>query len=170
MQGEDVVLQCAAITKSRRYGTMVPNQNAALRVTMWERLAADLSEDFMRQVTRNLFGAPVPEADSLLFVEHVNANRQVLEHGPVDGRIFKKRGHDSPVRLSAERAGNFRGALAAVLATNSRRRTRPGIQLVPEFRGLEDGHLTAKSRADHRKRPVLPQCRQIRNRLRQRGR
>ena len=113
VQRKDMILQCAAIAKSGRYGATISRKNAALRITMWQRLAGDLSDDFVRRIARYLFCTPVPKADTLLLVEHVNTNRQVLEREPADCRIFEKVRHVSPVRLSAERAGNFRGAVAA---------------------------------------------------------
>jgi hypothetical protein len=73
---------------------VVAGQNPALRVTVRERFATDLSHDLVGEESGNLFGTAVPEADAMLPVQDINANREVLQHGPVQSRIFEKRRHD----------------------------------------------------------------------------
>ena len=71
---------------------------------MRKGFTTDLSHHFVRQVASDLLRSTVPEPHPLLPVQHINANRQVLQHQSVNCRIFKKPRHDWPYRLSARKA------------------------------------------------------------------
>lgn len=55
-------------------------------------LGAGPSNNFLCQMADDLFGTPIPKADSTIAIDQVNAHWQFFEHGADESRIVKETG------------------------------------------------------------------------------